>query len=1129
MEFIRVGGAFFSWRQNLNGDRLMRPLRYRIFSAMLIFIVVAFTSVNVSHAQEQRTKVIRDYAADLIEVGREEYERGRYVKALEHFLGAMEFEKELKSSTIDELKELIGNAENSIRERARIKNALNRGDEYLRRGDFSKARAHFEKIVGNEYLQEDESARIEQALAEIEERIKAKNEKIRNIYERSVDLYRDGKFEEARKGFSEVADSGAFRVKEGETAEDYLGKIARIMELREEQRSRTGVSASEEREGLLARSFEDELIAEKAPPEAAMSPEQAWRSVLDEQARRKAQAELLKTAKESEKLPGAVMSPDEAWRLVQEEQARRAALEAEVKERQAEAEEESYIERVSRQRRQIRSYTRSVFNDEVVEAREHIQRGNFSQARKAVDRAEQVVEKNKLHLGAEVYEGYAGELGNLQSQIERGKSEKARQIERKELLEAGGEQRQWRVDMEERREKSIETYMLKANELKRNMKYQEARGHLERILAIDEMNKEARQMSDELDDMITFRKQLKAERDKQRERADILRRTDEASIPYANEMAYPAEWRAIVAKRDGKPGIEREVENRAVYEKLKAAVDLSELTAEMTLHSAFNILRHAVDGGLTIHVLWVDLEENAYIERTTAIRMDPMSGITMEAALKSLLQSVSPAYVELGYIVEDGMVKVGTKEALAEELIVLKYDVSDLLGRQASFHEYIDTYGGGMYGGGQYGGSQYGGGQYGGSQYGGSRYGGSQYGGSQYGGGQYGGGMYGGGEGDYYDTFEAEERAEDLIDLIQDTVEPESWEEYGGLGAGTISYFRGKKLIVNQTRSVHRKIERLLNSLRETLGHQVSIEARFLIVTENFLENIGIDVDITHLPQYEWGYGEITADSNGPIPTYELRPTGNVWIEQDHFGHTVGEPTKVAGSWGSVQSGLAMGFTGLLLNNLQADFILNATQAHRDSMSLTAPKGTVLSGESAVMTTNREVPYALPPDVTFGGGTGYYPGGGYNVSSVQQNIQREMTGTTLNISPTIMPDRKHVLLNIETNLRNILGFKTIAVEGPVGAAGEVQTYNVSMPETETSIIKTRVMVPDQATLLLGGQKVTAEVKKESGVPVLSKVPILGRFFSNKSTVKDQKILLILVKPTVILQEERDAEALGEVD
>jgi type II secretory pathway component GspD/PulD (secretin) len=93
----------------------------------------------------------------------------------------------------------------------------------------------------------------------------------------------------------------------------------------------------------------------------------------------------------------------------------------------------------------------------------------------------------------------------------------------------------------------------------------------------------------------------------------------------------------------------------------------------------------------------------------------------------------------------------------------------------------------------------------------------------------------------------------------------------------------------------------------------------------------------------------------------------------------------------------------------------------------------------------------------------------------------------------------------------------------------VQTYPVDVPETETASVATRVSVPDRGTLLLGGHKLAQEVEKEAGIPVLSKIPILGRLFSNRSVVRDQKILLVLVKPTIILQEEAEQDAIAALE
>src|SRR5690606_25865374 len=85
------------------------------------------------------------------------------------------------------------------------------------------------------------------------------------------------------------------------------------------------------------------------------------------------------------------------------------------------------------------------------------------------------------------------------------------------------------------------------------------------------------------------------------------------------------------------------------------------------------------------------------------------------------------------------------------------------------------------------------------------------------------------------------------------------------------------------------------------------------------------------------------------------------------------------------------------------------------------------------------------------------------------------------------------------------------------------TGNIQIPILEITQVATTVSIPDQGTLLIGGQRLVGEVEIEAGVPVLSKIPVFNRLFSNNSTVKDQRTLLILVKPTIILQSEIEDE------
>ena len=82
---------------------------------------------------------------------------------------------------------------------------------------------------------------------------------------------------------------------------------------------------------------------------------------------------------------------------------------------------------------------------------------------------------------------------------------------------------------------------------------------------------------------------------------------------------------------------------------------------------------------------------------------------------------------------------------------------------------------------------------------------------------------------------------------------------------------------------------------------------------------------------------------------------------------------------------------------------------------------------------------------------------------------------------------------------------------------------MQLPLIQITQINTTVSVPDGGTLLLGGQTQAAEISKELGVPVLSKIPFLKRLFTNTSQAKDEQILLILVKPTIILSQEAEAK------
>jgi len=103
------------------------------------------------------------------------------------------------------------------------------------------------------------------------------------------------------------------------------------------------------------------------------------------------------------------------------------------------------------------------------------------------------------------------------------------------------------------------------------------------------------------------------------------------------------------------------------------------------------------------------------------------------------------------------------------------------------------------------------------------------------------------------------------------------------------------------------------------------------------------------------------------------------------------------------------------------------------------------------------------------------------------------------------------------------------VVGQLGSGATVQDLKIQLPLIESAVAQTRVSVPDCGTLLIGGQKISGEAERNQGVPVLSKIPLIGRLFENRSKIKDEKILLILIKPTIIIQREFEEQAIASLE
>ncbi len=1088
-----------------------------ILGTILLFTAVVTVVAPSQTNEAERRALSRQLAQKWILTGVEQYSAGNYEQAEKSLLSAKEYQEYLMVSERNQLSEVLEKTRTAKLERKRVVEVYQRVAEFIKQGKLEQAKAQLEQVKDNMSLREDEKKNIAEAITKIDNQIQAKaqsqkagdtrfltggeivektvgtertvigakdkQQEIADLYYRSVGLYRTGQLEKAREGFVTVVNSGLVPESMTKTIEGYVKKI-------------------------------DESLANR-------------NVVKSDTTRTRIRPEITKPRYVLPKTSGPlkVAKPKYVEPLTSEG---------------------PYIEVVNRKRNIVRSHTSAVVNDAVAKAQSYASQDKFDKAKDVIATAEFIVNQNQMQLGDELFKQHSSALEQLSEKIDQAEEERTIASEQERREAAIEAQRAFREKEQMEIDRQIKTLMENALAYEKRQDYKAALGQLEQLLAIDPQNSEALALKDKLDDEIYFQRQLEVQKEVDKERAEVLLSTDESSIPYAEELRYPKNWREIVQKPTRQPDepLGLEPADVAVYRQLAQIVDLSQFTPTTPFGEAMEMIRNSVQPALTIFVNWGDLEQNANIDQSTPINMDPIAGVRLETVLKHLLSAVSGAFAELGYTVDGGVITIATVDSLEVKLETRIYDVTDLLGQPANYFQwppygYGDytggtttggggggTSGGGYGGGGGGGGTSGGGGGTSGGGYGGGGGGGGYGGGGGTSGGGYGGGGGGGGMGgmaggmggiDYMRGV----RARDLALLIQQTISkpedwaPDPWSGFTyGIGDGTITPYpqdQPKKLAILQTLEIHREIAKVLAEMRKALGQQVSIEARFLVVSENFLEDIGLDLDFSIGGGGVLGKWGVFSFNQGSATATALPDSS----------------TKIPGSWGGILPAINVeGGYGSEADPLMIHLLLRAVQAHKDARTLTAPKVTVLSGESATFWVADDVSYALPPNIQYGTSAGAYAGGGYQTYSIEQMIGRLQVGTLLNITPTIAPDKKNVLLNIITELRDLLGTAEHTIEAPVGAQGEVQKYIVHVPEIETSQVMTRVSVPDGGTLLLGGQKVAAEIEKEVGVPVLSKIPIIGRAFSNRSKIRDQKILLILVKPTIILQEEREAEAVA---
>lgn len=239
---------------------------------------------------------------------------------------------------------------------------------------------------------------------------------------------------------------------------------------------------------------------------------------------------------------------------------------------------------------------------------------------------------------------------------------------------------------------------------------------------------------------------------------------------------------------------------------------------------------------------------------------------------------------------------------------------------------------------------------------------------------------------------------DELLAIVTDAVGADAWGE-----PASIELHRGR-LIVNQTREVHRQLRDVLTNLRRTADVFVQVEMRVFAMPDPFLRNIGVSSNDAHDEQ------------RGPA----LKAT--------------------------------------ILERFQLRAIIDHEQEHGRRKVVQAPVVTVVDRQWVHVSIVTQRAYVSDYELSAGGG-------GPTIADPVVSTFEE--GVVLDVRPTISADRKSVTLDVRSTVSTLVSLQEVTVDlGSIPSAAIQVTIEV--PELRRQKALTSVTLPDGGTVLFSG-------------------------------------------------------------
>ncbi len=321
-------------------------------------------------------------------------------------------------------------------------------------------------------------------------------------------------------------------------------------------------------------------------------------------------------------------------------------------------------------------------------------------------------------------------------------------------------------------------------------------------------------------------------------------------------------------------------------------------------------------------------------------------------------------------------------------------------------------------------------------------------------------------------------KASDLAELLTGAkTENSLLSERGSVGIDD----RTNTLLVQDVASGIAEIRRLVSTL-DIPVRQVLIEARIVIVRDDFSRDLGIRWGVTQVSEPGNGLLAVTGSGTGASGMINsgidnINTTGQPFpIELPPLAERYMVNLPVANPAGK----LAL---ALLNDDFLVDLELSALQAEGRGEVVSSPRVITANQKEASIRQGVEIPYQ---EASSSGAT---------TTSFKEAV------LSLTVTPQITPDDRIIL-------------DLVVTKDSVGAQVS-NDRGGSIPSIDTRAIQTQVLVDNGQTVVLGGIYETEESEDISKVPFLGDIPGLGALFRSTRKVSNKSELLIFVTPKIL--------------